>query len=284
MPIKSYMSWVGGKSELCKLLYEYFPIGYSKYVEVFGGAGWLLFHKPPGREIEVYNDYNSLLVNLYHCVREAPQDLIDALEFTLNARVDFNRIRAASNGTPPYSPDAHRAAQFYQLIRFSYASGLKSFGAQPHDMWSNFPLIRAAHRRLAKVVIENKDFEALIKQHGGPGTFLYVDPPYYKTENMYQNVGKEGFCTSDHTRLRDALLGNEGYFLLSYNCHEEIFKLYDKPGICIKRISRLHNMRQRYEGGAMFDELIIANYDLEKARESKVLQTNMFDTGNHIIY
>lgn len=276
------MSWVGGKSELCGRLYEYFPAHYTKYVEVFGGAGWLLFHKPPGREIEVYNDYNALLVNLYRCVRELPEDLIRHLEFTLNSRFDFNRIRAACNGVVPDFPDARIAAQFYQLIRTSYASGLKSFAAQPHDMWSNFSLIRAAHRRLAKVVIEHKDFEALIKQHGGPGTLSYADPPYYMTENMYQNVGKEGFRPCDHVRLRDALLGGGGYFLLSYNCHPEILKLYDRPGIYIEHVNRLHNMRQRYEGGAVFNELIIANYDFEKAREGKVLQTNMFDTASHI--
>ena len=38
-------------------------------------------------------------------------------------------------------PDIRRAAYFYQIIRESYASGLDSFGAQPHSMWNNFPLI-----------------------------------------------------------------------------------------------------------------------------------------------
>ena len=71
--------------------------------------------------------------------------------------------RTLTASAPPWrgdSPasDVQRAAWFYQLIRYSYASGLTSFGSQPHDMRSNFSLIEQAHRRLAKVVIENKDF------------------------------------------------------------------------------------------------------------------------------
>ncbi|MGI6262088.1 MAG: DNA adenine methylase, partial [Acutalibacteraceae bacterium] len=47
-------------------------IKYGTYIEVFGGGGWILFHKPPGNDFEVYNDFNGLLVNLYRCVREKP--------------------------------------------------------------------------------------------------------------------------------------------------------------------------------------------------------------------
>ena len=32
----------------------------------------VLFHKDPGNDFEVYNDFNSLLVNLYRCVRDKP--------------------------------------------------------------------------------------------------------------------------------------------------------------------------------------------------------------------
>lgn len=50
----------------------------------------------------------------------------------------------------------------YQLVRYSYASGLDSFGSQPHSILQDFPLIDMAAARLQKVVIENKDFENLI--------------------------------------------------------------------------------------------------------------------------
>ena len=155
--MNSFMSWIGGKMALRDMIVPLFPLYYERYIEVFGGGGWVLFHKNPGNDFEVYNDFNELLVNLYRCVREKPDELIRELRFVLNSRSDFDRVRhTLTCGSP--APDVQRAAWFYQLIRYSYASGLTSYGSQPHDMWANFPLIEQAHRRLSKVVIENKDF------------------------------------------------------------------------------------------------------------------------------
>ena len=177
------MSWIGGKKALRELIVRLFPLYYERYIEVFGGGGWVLFHKPPGNDFEVYNDFNGLLVNLYRCVRDKPEELMEALRYVLNAREDFDRIRSALARDSPAS-DVQRAAWFYQLIRYSYASGLTSFGSQPHDMRSNFSLIEQAHRRLAKVVIENKDFEKLLHQYDRPVSFFYLDPPYHATEEI----------------------------------------------------------------------------------------------------
>ena len=148
MWLNSFMSWIGGKKALRELIVTLFPVYYERYIEVFGGGGWVLFHKPPGNDFEVYNDFNSLLVNLYRCVRDKPQELMESLRYVLNAREDFDAVRAALARDSPAS-DVQKAAWFYQLIRYSYASGLTSFGSQPHDMRSNFPLIEQAHRRLA---------------------------------------------------------------------------------------------------------------------------------------
>jgi DNA adenine methylase len=210
------MSWIGGKKSLRELIVSLFPLYYERYIEVFGGAGWILFHKNPGNDFEVYNDFNSLLVNLYRCVREKPNELMDALRYCLNSREDFDYVKNCLARDSPAS-DVQKAAWFYQLIRYSYASGLTSFGSQPHDIWSNFPLIEQAHRRLAKVVIENKDFEKLIRQYDRPVSFFYCDPPYFETEGYYKNVGEDGFTEKDHIRLRDSLMKAQGKFLLSYN-------------------------------------------------------------------
>ena len=136
-------------------------------------------------------------------------------------------------------------------------------------MRSNFPLIEQAHRRLAKVVIENKDFEKLIRQYDRPVSFFYCDPPYFATENYYKDVG---FTKADHIRLRDTLLQISGKFLVSYNDCPEIRELWNRPGIAIEEISRLNNLVQRYEGGCMYNELLISNYDTsERAKMTRQL-------------
>lgn len=273
------MSWIGGKKSLRELIVSLFPLYYERYIEVFGGGGWVLFHKPPGNDFEVYNDFNGLLTNLYRCVREKPNELIDALYFVLNSREDFDIVKKALARDSPTS-DVIRASYFYQLIRYSYASGLTSFGSQPHDMWSNFPLIEQAHRRLSKVVVENKDFEKLIRQYDRPVSFFYADPPYFETERYYKNVGEDGFKKEDHIRLRDTLMGIEGKFLLSYNDCSFIRELYDAPNIQIESYTRINNIKQRYDNGAQFPEILVANYDMHEREINSPSQINLFEMKN----
>jgi len=275
------MSWIGGKKSLRELIVSLFPLYYERYIEVFGGGGWVLFHKSPGNDFEVYNDFNGLLTNLYRCVREKPNELIDALYFVLNSREDFNIVKEALARDSPTS-DVIRASYFYQLIRYSYASGLTSYGSQPHDMWSNFPLIEQAHRRISKVVIENKDFEKLIRQYDRPVSFFYADPPYFETEKYYKNVGEDGFKKEDHIRLRDTLMSIEGKFLLSYNDCSFIRELYDAPNIQIESYTRINNIKQRYDNGAQFPEILVANYDMHEREINSPSQINLFEMKNGI--
>ena len=266
------MSWIGGKKALRDEIIARFPLDYKRYIEVFGGGGWVLFHKTPGRDFEVYNDFNPLLANLYRCVREHPDALREQLKYVLNSRLDFDYVREMMK-TSTILPDIKRAAYFYQLIRYSYASGLDSFGAQPHSLWNDFPLIDAAARRLQKVIVENKDFEKLIHQYDRSESFFYCDPPYYNTEDYYDNVG---FTTKDHERLAEALCSMKGKFLLSYNDCPEIVEIYSRNGIFIETTSRLSNIAQRYEAGKQYAELLISNYDTAE-RHNKQLQLSLFD-------
>ncbi len=270
--MNSFMSWIGGKKALRDEILARFPLDYTRYIEVFGGGGWVLFHKPPGRDFEVYNDFNANLTNLYRCVREQPEGLIGELTYVLNSRLDFDYVRKIMH-TQASLPDIRRAAYFYQIIRQSYASGLDSFGAQPHRMWNNFPLIRQACARLQNVVIENRDFEKLIQQYDRPESFFYLDPPYYATEDYYEDVG---FTKADHVRLAETLYDIQGKFLLSYNDCPEIRELYAHDGIIIEGTTRLSNIAQRYEAGKQYAELLISNYDTLE-RYNAVRQCTLFD-------
>lgn len=270
--INSFMAWVGGKKALRDEILARFPRNYKRYIEVFGGAGWVLFHKPPGNDFEVFNDFNGNLVNLYRCVREQPEALRNELRYMLNSRLDFEYMKGMLH-SQAVLPDVRRAAYYYALIRYSYAAGTSTFGSQPHAMWNNFPLIESAAGRLQKVVIENKDCVKLIRQYDRPESFFYCDPPYYNADQYYEAVSSDGF---DHAGLADALLGIKGEFLLSYNDCPEIRALYDRPGIVVEGISRLSNIAQRYENGKQYPELLISNYDTTELARSCV-QLTLFD-------
>ena len=270
--INSFMAWVGGKKALRDEILARFPRNYKRYIEVFGGAGWVLFHKPPGNDFEVFNDFNGNLVNLYRCVREQPEALRNELRYMLNSRLDFEYMKGMLH-SQAVLPDVRRAAYYYALIRYSYAAATSTFGSQPHAMWNNFPLIESAAGRLQKVVIENKDCVKLIRQYDRPESFFYCDPPYYNADQYYEAVSSDGF---DHAGLADALLGIKGKFLLSYNDCPEIRALYDRPGIVVEGISRLSNIAQRYENGKQYPELLISNYDTTELARSCV-QLTLFD-------
>lgn len=270
--INSFMAWVGGKKALRDEILARFPRNYKRYIEVFGGAGWVLFHKPPGNDFEVFNDFNGNLVNLYRCVREQPEALRNELRYMLNSRLDFEYMKGMLH-SQAVLPDVRRAAYYYALIRYSYAAGTSTFGSQPHAMWNNFPLIESAAGRLQKVVIENKDCVKLIRQYDRPESFFYCDPPYYNADQYYEAVSSDGF---DHAGLADALLGIKGKFLLSYNDCPEIRALYDRPGIVVEGISLLSNIAQRYENGKQYPELLISNYDTTELARSCV-QLTLFD-------
>lgn len=77
--------------------------------------------------------------------------------------------------------DVQRAVIFLKLIKYSYGSGCKSFICQPYNIRKAFQDIERASRRLADVVIENKDFEDLIKLYDRAETLFYIDPPYFFT-------------------------------------------------------------------------------------------------------
>ena len=67
--MNSFISWIGGKKLLRKHIISQFPERFDRYIEVFGGAGWILFGKEKGRELEVFNDIDGELINLYRCVK-----------------------------------------------------------------------------------------------------------------------------------------------------------------------------------------------------------------------
>ena len=295
---------MGNKTSILHILYALFPLNYERYIEPFGGSGAVLLGKKKPDKFEVYNDYNHNLVNLFRCMRDRPLAFIKELGFyPLNSRDDFNAIRdffkqekfddkyldeelqltkiilpelKAEEVIKLYVKmkkdyDLRRAVMFLKLLRYSYSSGGKSFACQPFSVVSLFKLIKQVGKRLENVVIENQDFEVLIKHYDRENSFFYCDPPYFSSEYVYQC----GFTWNDHLRLKNALANAKGKWLVSYNDCKEICNLYD--GYSFFDFTRLHNMKQRINAGEQFPELLISNYDMYERQRNKPLQLSPLD-------
>ena len=63
----SFIKYFGGKSLLRDEIVSIMP-QHKTYVEVFCGASWVLFSKPPSH-VEAINDVDNELVNLYLVVK-----------------------------------------------------------------------------------------------------------------------------------------------------------------------------------------------------------------------
>lgn len=277
---------------------------------MFGGSGSVLLGNPNPPPFEVYNDFDKNLVNLFHCMKYRTMALLRELRFcNLNSREDHDALRKffmTEQFADPYleeelqltevmlpAPvaqdmqelrkrlagdyDVRRAAMYLKLLRYSYASRGKSFAGQPYNIQKIFRLIQEAGVRLQDVVIENQDFETLIRHYDRPDALFYCDPPYYSTEDMYE----ANFGWSDHVRLRDTLESIQGKFLLSYNDCPEIRALY--AGFSMFDFSRTHSMAQRYDPGKEFQELLIGNYDLFERERAKPQQMTLFGMTGELL-
>lgn len=249
----SFISWIGGKKALRKKILEQFPDQgeFQRYIEVFGGAGWVLFSSERHANLEVYNDINGNLVNLFRCTKYHPEALQKELEFILMSREQFITAREQMNIES--LTDIQKAARFYILIKESFGSDLRSFGVRSRNMENAKEYLLEVSKRLHTVVIENLDFERIIKTYDRPDAFFYLDPPYYETEKYYQ----DRFMPEDHVRLKEALDRIKGKFLLSYNDCDYIRQLY--RDYVIVEVDRTHNLVQS-ESKPRYKELLIKNY------------------------
>lgn len=251
--MNSFISWIGGKKLLRNRILETFPEQgtFTRYIEVFGGAGWVLFSSERHAKIEVYNDVNGNLVNLFRCTKYHPEALQKELEFILMSREQF--FDAKEQMEIQSLTDIQRAARFYILIKESFGSDLRSFGVRPKNMENAIDYISTVSERLNTVVIENQDFERILKTYDKKDALFYLDPPYFKTERYYP----DRFMSEDHMRLKKALDKIKGRFLLSYNDCGYIRELYS--GYSIEGVERMHNLVQG-EVKPRYKEVLIKNY------------------------
>ena len=300
--MKSFIPWVGGKAKLLWLIHRLAPPHFSRFIDVFGGSGTVTINRPIQQGcMEVYNDFNSDLTNLFCCVKNRTMALLLELGFLpLNTRDDFNvlyKFFSKEEFTDDYlsqemeltqryleppdgeairrmmlerAPrgDVRRAADYFKLIRYSFSGGAKSFAGKTCDIRRFFHLVWECSRRLAEVIIENKDCVEIVRQYDRKDTFFYCDPPYYEAEGCYEVA----FPKEDHQRLHDALLNCEGYVMVSYNYCPYIVELYKE--FYIFYTTRPNSMSQK--AGSEYEEIVITNYDPRRYNTARNWQLSMF--------
>lgn len=173
----SFMTWIGGKKSLRNEIVSRFPDDKSdKYVEVFGGAGWVLFHKEKYAPKEIYNDINSNLVNLFRMMKYHPEAVEKELAFDLNAR-ELHKLYKQNVDNEDLT-EIQKAARFLYLIKASYGAKLSSYGTNFCDI-SHIKNYKKIFNMISKkrnyffVYIEKKLFEIVLKINRSIERFIF---------------------------------------------------------------------------------------------------------------
>jgi DNA adenine methylase len=238
---------------------EHFPKkAPERYIEVFGGAGWILFSREQHAPLEVFNDLDGHLINLYRCVQhhcgELQRELLlGGSQIPPNSRELFFDYLAQLNVQG--LTDIQRAARYFYVIRASFGADRRTFSCHKAALMSAIERLPEIQERLQNVVIENRDFELLMKTYDRVNALLYLDPPYYKAEKHY-----EGFSMEDHERLCQCTGKLKGSFVLSYNDDPTVRELY--KGYYIHEVERSNCLASKKGKKSVYKELIITNFDL----------------------
>lgn len=251
--LKSPLSWMGGKYRLRKDIIKLIP-EHTCYIEVFGGAGWVLFGKEPS-VVEVYNDINKHLVNFFRILKYHPDEFRSWIEKDIVSREIFQEYKDIPG---EYLTDIQRAVRFFYIIKYSFASKGDVFGygtnKGPNRAIFDTSYVEEVRERLRNCYVENLCFDTIISKYDRPHSFFYCDPPYYELTQY-----KDKFYKEDHLKLVDMLKEIKGYFLVTINDHPEVRQWYKDFNIIETKVQ--YSICREKEGRRDFNELIITNYE-----------------------
>jgi DNA adenine methylase len=233
------LSYIGGKSKIGKWIVPYYANDMETYVETFGGMFWCFFNmnlgQYPNLKKVVYNDFNSLNYNLFQCAQN-PSELQRAMdEIPVQQLGVTNTPEEFCEKFKQYRAEVFaenvvvQPFNYEMAAKYAYVLTQVFSGSKPET--SNFIDLKGKYRckylsfrdKLSKpnwvdhflkiTDVENMDFQEVIEKYDSPSTYIYLDPPYWKTENYYNN---HDFDSADHQRLAEVLNNVQGKFSLSY--------------------------------------------------------------------
>jgi DNA adenine methylase len=210
--------WIGGKRRLADTLLTRFP-AHSCYVELFAGGAALYFLRHPA-EVEVLNDVNGELVNLYRVVQRHLEEFVRQFKWALSSRQVFKWLQ----DTQPHTlTDIERAARFYYLQHNAFGGRVdgQTWGtattAPPVNLLRIEETLSAAHLRLSGAYIEDEPWQACLERYDRPHTLFYADPPYWQTEGY-----GVPFPWQEYEALASRMATLKGKMIVSLNDHPDV--------------------------------------------------------------
>lgn len=233
--------YIGGKGHLVRWILKYIPIeGVRIYVEPFAGAASVFWHLKRPFPVEVLNDLDGRIVNLFRILQDGEKfkELFHRLIYTPYSLVEFRRaieIMGSSEGCS----DIDLAWAFFVCQNQGFGGqGGASAGEWGRDLAKNICVgswrsrlrtLSFWHNRLMGVQIDNRDAIEVIRYWDSAETLFYIDPPYIqgarKSKRLYAYEADDAF----YENLVDSLLEIKGNAVLSGYAHD-IYKPLEVAG------------------------------------------------------
>ncbi len=234
---KPFLPYMGGKRKLANQIIQKFT-PHDTYIEVFAGGAAVLFAKEQSK-IEVINDLNSNVANLYRVIRFHLEEFIKEYKWILISREQWEQERMKR---PETQTDIQRAASYYYQVKLSFSSRGQHFGVT-RTTKPRLNLLRIeeelsqAHLRLARVTVEKLTWQKCIDMYDYEKALFYLDPPYWQLASY-----EIPFAWDEYEQLKEKLLKLKGKFIMSLNGHEDIIKLFDKKYFKIDKLDHKYTL------------------------------------------
>ena len=218
------LQYPGSKWRLGEKYVRYFP-AHRTYIDVCGGTA-ALFARKPRSTIEIYNDIDANLSNVFAVLQDADgyEELLRLLENTPNGRLQYKICKRVV--TDPTETTVRRAWAFLTCaaIGFSGHPVVQDAWVSPrHGKHSLLKLpenLRWWRERFRRVHIECKPWQEVLDIYDAPDSFFLVDPPYIPAvlRHSHDTYYVHAMDRAEHIELIERLRQIKGLaFLCGYN-------------------------------------------------------------------
>ena len=266
---RQVLKYPGSKWLLARKLVDFVPEHHT-YCEPFAGSMAMLFSKEPS-PIEIVNDLDSEVVNLFQCIQQDSERLARLLLTTPYSREVYDQQFDSYHG---YASRYQRAAGF--LIRCWQGHGFRQTGVKVgwkndvqgrekmYALWNWYRLpewVVEVAERLRMVQIESRPALEVIERFDFDNVFMYLDPPYLLETRRARQYAHE-MSETDHKELLQVITHSKAKIMISGYASD----MYDDY---LREWIRME-FRGSAEHGGTRQEVVWMNYSLEKEGQMSI--------------
>jgi DNA adenine methylase len=187
--------------------------------------------------VEVYNDLDGEIVNLFRVARDNGEELSRLVFLTPYSRDEF--VKSFEPSDDPLEQARRTVVRSFQgwgsgyvtntegskcaQPKNAFRNGLRCRDNKPNTNWCHVSdTVMAVIERLRGVVIENTTYQNVIRKNNTEDTLIYADPPYVSATRDHGKDYRHEFTEADHVELARELHETAGTVIIS-GYHSELY-------------------------------------------------------------